>query len=231
MIDLYSWATPNGHKIHIFLEEIGVKYNLHAVDIGKGEQFTPEFLKISPNNKIPAITDSEGPNGEKISLFESGAILIYLAEKFGKFLPTDAINRYKTIEWLMFQKAGFGPMLGQAHHFRNYAPIKVDYAIERYTNEAKRLYNVLNTQLGVSEFVATNELTIADMAIYPWARVYANQGVEIDELPHFKRWLDMLDARPAFVKGCQVLTNLRKTTPFTDEEREVLFGKKQLERK
>ncbi len=231
MIDLYSWATPNGHKIHIILEELGVKYNIHPIDIGKGDQFQQEFLKISPNNKIPAITDSEGPNGQKICLFESGAILIYLAEKFGKFLPNDAYNRYKTIEWLMFQMAGFGPMLGQAHHFRIYAPQKVDYAIERYTNEAKRLYGVLNTQLGYHEFVATDELTIADIAIYPWARLYANQGVDIELYPNFKRWFMMLDARPAFIKGCQVLTELRKTTPITDAEREVLYGNKQYERK
>ncbi len=231
MIDLYSWATPNGHKIHIMLELLGVEYRVHPIDIGKGDQFKPEFLQISPNNKIPAIVDSDGPGGKALNLFESGAILIYLAEKYGKYIPTDPFLKYKTIEWLMFQMAGFGPMLGQAHHFRIYAPEKVEYAINRYTNEAKRLYGVLDKQLSTNDYVVGKELTIADIAIYPWSRSYTNQGIDIDQYPNFKRWFTHCNTIPAFVKGCEVLTNLRDNTPLTDKQREVLYGKTQYERK
>ncbi len=154
MIDVYSWATPNGHKVHIMLEETGLPYKVHAVDIGAGAQFTPKFLKISPNNKIPAIVDKDGPDGKRFSLFESGAILLYLAEKTRQFMPLDAGQRYRTIEWLMFQMGGIGPMLGQAHHFRVYAPTKIKYAIDRYTNEANRLYGVLDDRLKKSDYLA-----------------------------------------------------------------------------
>ncbi|MBR8315507.1 glutathione S-transferase N-terminal domain-containing protein [Burkholderia dolosa] len=223
MIDVYSWATPNGHKVHIMLEETGLAYRVHPVDIGAGDQFKPEFLKISPNNKIPAIVDSDGPGGQPISLFESGAILIYLAEKTGKFLPSDPVARYATLEWLMFQMGGVGPMLGQAHHFRLYAPQKIEYAVDRYTNEAKRLYNVMEKRLGESEYLAGSEYTIADIATFPWTRSWQNQGVVLDELPNVKRWHDAIAARPAVQRGVEVLASLRKALQ-DDKAREVLFG-------
>ncbi|MDN7901676.1 glutathione binding-like protein [Burkholderia cepacia] len=223
MIDVYSWATPNGHKVHIMLEETGLAYRVHPVDIGAGDQFKPEFLKISPNNKIPAIVDPDGPGGKPISLFESGAILIYLAEKTGKFLPTDPTARYATLEWLMFQMGGVGPMLGQAHHFRLYAPEKIEYAINRYTNEAKRLYNVMDKRLGESEYLAGDTYTIADIATFPWTRSWQNQGIVLDELPNVKRWYDTIAGRPAVQRGVEVLASMRKALQ-DDKAREVLFG-------
>ncbi|RQT69755.1 glutathione S-transferase family protein [Burkholderia cepacia] len=223
MIDVYSWATPNGHKVHIMLEETGLAYRVHPVDIGAGDQFKPEFLKISPNNKIPAIVDPDGPGGKPISLFESGAILIYLAEKTGKFLPTDPDARYATLEWLMFQMGGVGPMLGQAHHFRLYAPEKIEYAVNRYTNEAKRLYNVMDKRLGESEYLAGDTYTIADIATFPWTRSWQNQGIVLDELPNVKRWYDTIAARPAVQRGVEVLASMRKALQ-DDKAREVLFG-------
>ncbi|WP_244846692.1 glutathione binding-like protein [Caballeronia sp. SL2Y3] len=222
MIDVYSWPTPNGHKIHIMLEETGLEYRAHPVDIGAGDQFKPDFLAISPNNKIPAIIDNDGPEGKPFALFESGAILVYLAEKTGKLLPPDAIGRYTTIQWLMFQMGGVGPMLGQTHHFRNYAPEKIDYAINRYTNEARRLYGVMDKQLGVTQYLAGNEYTIADIATFPWTRSWENQGIVLDEFPNVRRWFDAIAARPAVERGVQVLARERK--PFTDKEKEVLFG-------
>ncbi len=183
MIEVYSWATPNGHKIHIMLEECGLAYRAIPIDIGTGAQFAPEFLAISPNNKIPAIVDPDGPDGMPISLFESGAILLYLAAKTGRFLPADVRGRYATLEWLMFQMGGVGPMLGQAHHFRMYAPEQIAYAVDRYSNEAKRLYGVLDRRLATSAFVAGDEYTIADIAIFPWLRSWKNQGVVLDEFP------------------------------------------------
>ncbi|VXC20305.1 putative S-transferase [Burkholderia sp. 8Y] len=222
MIDVYSWPTPNGHKIHIMLEETGLEYRAHAIDIGAGDQFTPDFLAISPNNKIPAIIDNDGPEGKPFALFESGAILVYLAEKTGKLLPADAIGRYTTIQWLMFQMGGVGPMLGQTHHFRNYAPEKIDYAINRYTNEARRLYGVMDKQLGVTQYLAGSEYTIADIATFPWTRSWENQGIVLDEFPNVRRWFDAIAARPAVERGVQVLARERK--PFTDKEKEVLFG-------
>jgi GST-like protein len=222
MIDVYSWATPNGHKIHIMLEETGLEYSVHAVDIGAGDQFTPDFLAISPNNKIPAIIDNAGPEGRPLALFESGAILIYLAEKTGKFLPADPVGRYETIQWLMFQMGGIGPMLGQTHHFRNYAPEKIEYAINRYSNEARRLYGVMDKQLGVTKYLAGDEYTIADIATFPWTRSWENQGIVLDEFPNVKRWFDAIAARPAVKRGVEVLARERK--PFTDKEKEVLFG-------
>ncbi|MDB5831701.1 MAG: hypothetical protein JWR14_1531, partial [Caballeronia sp.] len=188
MIDVYSWATPNGHKIHIMLEELGLEYKPIPIDIGAGDQFTPEFLAISPNNKIPAIIDSDGPDGKPLALFESGAILFYLAEKTGKFLPLDPVGRYTTMQWLMFQMGGVGPMLGQAHHFRIYAPEKIEYAVNRYSNEARRLYGVMDKQLGVTRFLAGNDYSIADIATFPWTRSWKNQGIELDEFPNVKRW-------------------------------------------
>ena len=226
MIEVYSWATPNGHKVHIMLEECGLAYRAHAVDIGAGDQFKPEFLAISPNNKIPAITDTDGPGGKPISLFESGAILLYLAAKTGRFLPTDLAARYEVLEWLMFQMGGVGPMLGQAHHFRIYAPEKIPYAIDRYSNEAKRLYGVMNKRLAKSTYIGGAEYGIADIAIFPWLRSWKNQGIDWADHPHLKGWFDEVAARPAVVRGVEVLAALRK--PLTDDKaRELLFGKTQ----
>jgi GSH-dependent disulfide-bond oxidoreductase len=223
MIDLHSWATPNGHKIHIMLEETGLEYRVHPIDIGAGDQFEPEFLAISPNNKIPAIVDSDGPGGKPISLFESGAILIYLAEKTGKFLPAEPSARYTTLQWLMFQMGGLGPMLGQTHHFRIYAPEKIEYAINRYTNETKRLYGVMDTQLGKTQYLAGDDYTIADIASFPWTRSWQNQGIELAEYPNVKRWHEAIAARPAVVRGVEVLASARKPL-MDDKAREVLFG-------
>jgi len=230
MIDVYSWATPNGHKIHIMLEELGLEYKAIPIDIGAGDQFTPEFLAISPNNKIPAIVDSDGPEGKPLALFESGAILFYLAEKTGKFLPLDPVGRYTTIQWLMFQMGGVGPMLGQAHHFRIYAPEKIEYAVNRYSNEAKRLYGVMDKQLGVTRYLAGNEYSIADIAAFPWTRSWKNQGIELDEFPNVKRWFDEISARPAVVRGVEVLASARKDLTG-DKQREVLFGAQQYARR
>jgi GST-like protein len=230
MIEVYSWATPNGHKVHIMLEECGLPYRAHGVNIGTGEQFAPEFLAISPNNKIPAITDPEGPDGEPISLFESGAILLYLAAKTGRFLPEDTRGRYEVLQWLMFQMGGVGPMLGQAHHFRLYAPEKIPYAIDRYTNEAKRLYGVMNRRLAKSTYIAGDSYTIADIAIFPWLRSWKNQGIDWADYPHLKGWFDEIAARPAVKRGVEVLAAERK--PITDDKaREVLFGKTQYQQR
>ena len=230
MIDVYSWATPNGHKIHIMLEELGLEYKAIPIDIGAGDQFTPAFLAISPNNKIPAIVDSDGPNGKPLALFESGAILFYLAEKTGKFLPLDPVGRYTTMQWLMFQMGGVGPMLGQAHHFRIYAPEKIEYAVNRYSNEAKRLYGVMDKQLGVTRYLAGNDYSIADIATFPWTRSWKNQGIELDEFPNVKRWFDEISARPAVIRGVEVLTSARKDLTG-DKQREVLFGAQQYARR
>lgn len=202
-IELYTWSTPNGHKASIALEEMELDYNVHPINIGQGEQFAPEFLKISPNNRIPAIVDPEGPDGKPISLFESGAILIYLAEKTGKLMPADTRARYSALQWLMWQMGGFGPMLGQAHHFRRFAKEEVPYAIERYTNETRRLYGVLDKRLGEAEFLA-GDYSIADVATFPWAARHEWQGVALDEFPAVKRWYDAIEARPAVQKGMAV---------------------------
>jgi GSH-dependent disulfide-bond oxidoreductase len=230
MIEVYSWATPNGHKVHIMLEECGLPYRVIPVDIGAGDQFKPDFLAISPNNKIPAIVDPDGPDGQPMSLFESGAILLYLASKTGRFLPASTRGRFEMLEWLMFQMASVGPMLGQAHHFRIYAPQKVPYAVARYTNEAKRLYGVMNKRLAKSTYIAGAEYSIADIAIFPWLRSWKNQGIDWKDYPHLKGWFDEIAARPAVKRGVQVLANLRK--PITGEaEREILFGDRQLEQR
>jgi GSH-dependent disulfide-bond oxidoreductase len=231
MIDLYTWPTPNGHKIHIALEELGLPYNVHAVDIGEGDQFKPEFLKISPNNRIPAIVDQDGPNGKPMSLFESGAILIYLAEKTGKLLAPKGNARYVAITWLMFQMGNIGPMLGQAHHFRTYAPEKIPYAIERYTNEAKRLYGVLERRLSEVPYLAGTEYGIADIATFPWLRSWEKQGVTLSDYPGVQRWFDAIAARPAVQRGLQVLADRANKQPITDRQRDILFGTKQYERR
>jgi GST-like protein len=203
-IDLYTWSTPNGRKVSILLEELGVPYKTHAIDISKNDQFAPSFVAINPNSKIPAIVDNDGPNGKPFSVFESGAILIYLAEKFGKFLPKDARGRSITLQWLMFQMGGFGPMLGQAHHFMKFAPVKVEYGIERYGKEAKRLYGVLDKHLATNTYLAGDEYTIADMATYPWAARHEYHQVDLAAFPNVKRWYDAIGARPAVKKGMAV---------------------------
>ena len=228
MIDLYTAATPNGQKIHIMVEECGLEYREHFLDIGKGEQFTPEFLAISPNNKIPAIVDSDGPDGEPISVFESGMILLYLAEKTGRFLPSEARARLTTLEWLFWQMGGFGPMLGQAHHFNKYAPDRIEYAMNRYTKEAGRLYGVLDRRLGDHEFVA-GEYSIADMAIFPWCRLHARQGQNLDDFPNARRWFDQVSARPAVARDMARLED--KAGTFTKESWSNLFGNAQYRRR
>lgn len=230
MIEVYSWPTPNGHKVHIMLEECALPYRVHAVDIGAGEQFDPAFLAISPNNKIPAIVDPDGPDGRPISLFESGAILLYLAGKTGRLLPADVRGKYTVLQWLMFQMGGLGPMLGQAHHFRVYAPEKIPYAIERYTQEARRLYGVLNRQIARQRYVAGNDYSIADIAVFPWLRSWKNQGIDWNDHPHLKGWFDEIAARPAVQRGVEVLAERRR--PLLDERaRDTLFGATQYRRR
>ena len=230
MIQVYSWATPNGHKVHVMLEECGLRlghdWQAIPVNIGKGDQFKPDFLAISPNNRIPAILDPNGPDGKPISLFESGAILMYLAAKTGQFLPKSDRLKYQVLQWLMFQMGGVGPMLGQNHHFRIYAPEKVDYAVNRYTNKAKRLYGVMDKQLATSKFIACNQYTIADIAIFPWLRNWARQGIDWADYLHLQRWFDLIAARPAVQRGVQVLADLRPAV-HTAAEHEVMFGKEQ----
>jgi GST-like protein len=230
MIDVYSWATPNGHKVHIMLEELGLDYRAHAVDIGAGDQFAEEFLKISPNNKIPAIVDSDGPDGKPISLFESGAILIYLAGKTGKLLGTTDREKYNVLQWVMFQMGGLGPMLGQAHHFRIYAPEKIEYAVNRYSNEAKRLYGVLDKQLSKTAYLAGDEYTIADIASFPWTRSWKNQGIELSDYPNVQRWFDAISERPAVQRGVAVLADKRKALT-DDKARDILFGNSQYKKR
>jgi len=223
-IDLYYWPTPNGWKISIALEEMGLPYNVIPVNISKGDQFKPEFLAFSPNNRMPAIIDPEGPDGKPISVFESGAILQYLGRKTGLFYPSDERGRVNVEQWLMWQMGGFGPMLGQNHHFNHYAPEKIPYAMERYTKETNRLYGVLDRQLGKHAFVA-GEYSIADMAAVGWAKLWERQGQNIADFPNVKRWLDTLLARPAVQRGLAVAGELRNTSNMQDPAvRAVLFG-------
>jgi GST-like protein len=203
MFDLYTWSTPNGRKASIMLEECGLAYEVHAIDISKGEQFAPDFLKISPNNKIPAIVDPDGPGGRRFSLFESGAILIYLGEKTGRFIPKDPATRYIALQWLMFQMGGLGPMLGQTHHFLRAAPEPVPYAIKRYKDETRRLYGVLDKRLGEAEYLA-GEYSIADIASYPWVARYEWHQIDLVDFPNVKRWFDVIGARPAVERGMKV---------------------------
>lgn len=201
MIELYTWTTPNGRKVTIALEEMGLAYNVHTVNITKDEQFEPAFLQISPNNRIPAIVDADGPDGQPVSVFETGAILLYLAEKTGQFMPTDSRKKIAVYEWLMWQMGGYGPMLGQAHHFLRYNVGKAPYAEERYRNETLRLYGVLDRRLAGNEFVAGDEYSIADMAIYPWTARHEWHQAPLDDFVHVKRWYDQLGQRPAVQKG------------------------------
>lgn len=230
-IDLFYWPTPNGWKISIALEELGLPYTIRPVNIGEGDQFQPDFLKISPNNKMPAIIDPEGPEGRPIAIFESGAILIYLAEKTGRLMPTDPRGRYAVLEWLMFQMGGVGPMLGQAHHFRQYAPEKIPYAIDRYTNEAGRLYNVLDKRLSETEWVAGDGYSIADIAIFPWIVPHERQGQSFDERPHLKRWYETMKARPAVSTGLDVGKELRSGSATDPKAFQTLFGAAQYQKR
>ena len=229
MIDLYVWPTPNAFKVSIFLEETETPYKVIPVDIGKGEQFTPEFLKISPNNRMPAIVDHEPMGGgDPITIFESGAILCYLGEKTGKFFPQETRAKYKVLEWLFWQMAGIGPMFGQVGHFVRYAPEQIPYAIERYTNESLRLVKVLDTRLGEAEYVA-GEYSIADMAIFPWLRL-ATMREQVAFFKHVTRWQKAIEARPAVRRGLDLLRERRNPGPLTAEARENLFGNKQFKR-
>ena len=223
MIELYTAGTPNGWKVSIALEELGMPYTVHPVDIMNGEQKQPAFLAINPNGRIPAVIDTDEDN---LSIFESGAILIHLAEKAGRLIGHDPASRSRVLQWLMFQMGGVGPMLGQTHHFRVYAPEKIDYAIDRYTNEAKRLYGVMNRQLAKSKYIAGPDYSIADIAIFPWLRSWKNQGIAWNDYPHLKGWFDEIAARPAVQRGVEVLAQQRK--PLVDEQsRKMLFGSEQ----
>jgi GST-like protein len=225
-LELHYWPTPNGWKITILLEELGVPYEVRYVDIGKGDQFKPEFLAIAPNNRMPALTDPEGPGGKPVSMFESAAIMMYIGRKFGAFYPLDDERaRIEVEQWLMWQMGGFGPMLGQNHHFRNYAPEKIPYAIKRYEDEAHRLYRVLDTRLADREFVA-GDYSIADMAIVSWGRTPDRQGVDIAEFPNFARWREALMARPAVARGMAVGEERRSNIQDDEQARKVLFGQR-----
>jgi GST-like protein len=224
MIDLYYWTTPNGHKITIFLEETGLPYNIKPVNIGKGEQFAPEFLTISPNNRIPAIVDHEPGDGKgPLSVFESGAILQYLAEKTGKFLPADPRGRAEVMQWLFWQMGGLGPMLGQNHHFRNYTTEQIPYAINRYVKETERLYGVLDERLAGREFVA-GDYSIADIACYPWIVPHERQGQNLDDFPNLKRWFHTIRNRPAVQRAYEMANTVNTATTMTEEAKSVLFG-------
>jgi GST-like protein len=224
MIDLYYWTTPNGHKITIFLEETGLKHRIVPVNISKGDQFKAEFIAISPNNRIPAIVDHDPKdNGDPISVFESGAILMYLAEKVGKYLPTGLRRRTAVMKWLFWQMAGLGPMAGQNHHFSLYAPRKISYAIDRYVRETSRLYSVLDTCLAEHEFIA-DHYSIADMAPYPWIVPYQRQRQKLDDFPHLKRWFNAIEARPAVQRAYARAAKINAAPVVTEESKKILFG-------
>jgi len=224
MIDLYYWTTPNGHKITMFLEEAGLPYKIVPVNIGAGEQFDPKFLAISPNNRIPAIVDHEPKDGgDPIHIFESGAILLYLAEKTGQFIPHDPRGRVQVLEWLMWQISGLGPMAGQNHHFAVYAPEKLPYAIDRYVKETNRLYGVLNKRLANRPFVA-GDYSIADMACYPWIVPYERQGQKLEDFPHLQRWFEEIKGRPATVRAYERAKEINTQPTVSEETRKVLFG-------
>ncbi len=233
MIHLYYWPTPNGHKASIMLEEVGLPYEVHPINILKGEQFEPEFLKISPNNRIPAIVDTEGPGGGPYSLFESGAILMYLAEKTGKLWPTDPRRHYDMLQWLFFQMGNVGPMFGQNGHFQGYAKVDVPYAKERYHNESKRLYGVMDRRLAQHEYLAGAEYSLADVATYPWTmpRQWELHRINIEEFPNVKRWNALVAARPAVQRGAAVLAESQRVGNPTDEAFENLFGARQYQKR
>ncbi|WP_414589709.1 glutathione binding-like protein [Scytonema sp. PCC 10023] len=224
MIELYYWTTPNGHKITIFLEEVELPYTIIPINIGAGDQFKPEFLKVSPNNRIPAIVDREpAGGGEPISVFESGAILLYLAEKTGKLIPTDLHQRVEVLQWLFWQIGGLGPMAGQNHHFNRYAPEKIDYAIKRYVNETARLYAVLDKRLADREFVA-GDYSIADIAAYPWIVPYESQSQKLEDFPNLKRWFETIQARPAVIRAYEKAEAFKNQALDPDKSRDLLFN-------
>jgi len=231
MLEVWSWPTPNGHKVHIAVEELGLPYRVVPVNIGSGEQFRPEFLAINPNHRIPAIVDPDGPGGQKLRLFESGAILIYLAEKTGRLLPSDPATRYICLQWLMFQMGGVGPMFGQYGHFHSYAPEKLAYPMERYANEVKRLHRVLDKRLSEAAYLAGDDYSIADIATYPWLRFPERRGIDFADYPNVRRWFEAIDARPAVRRGVEVLSENQRRGSMTDAEREVLFGKTQFQQR
>ena len=227
MIDLFYWPTPNGWKITILFEELELDYNIIPVNIIEGDQFAPDFLKIAPNNRMPAIVDPDGADGEPISIFESGAILLHYAEKHQKFVPVDERERIDVLQWLFFQMGNVGPMLGQCHHFRNYAAEKLEYAIDRYTREATRLYRVVDRRLNDRDYVA-GDYSIADMALFPWMRVWKNQGQTLEDFPHLAKWIDRMYQRPAVRRGLDVMKDEQaKKREFTEDQRSIMFGDKQ----
>jgi GSH-dependent disulfide-bond oxidoreductase len=224
MIDLYYWTTPNGHKITIFLEETGLPYRIVPVNISKGEQFQPDFLAISPNNRMPAIVDRNPKDGgAPLSVFESGAILVYLAEKTGQYLPTGLRDRTVVMQWLFWQMAGLGPMAGQNHHFSQYAPEKIPYAVDRYVRETNRLYGVLDKRLSAHQFIA-GRYSIADMAAYPWIVPHARQGQKLEDFPHLQRWFQMMRERPAVQRAYARAGEINSTPTVTEESKKILFG-------
>jgi GST-like protein len=230
MIEVWSWPTPNGHKVHIALEELGLPYKVVPVDIGKGDQFRPEFLAVTPNHRIPAIVDLDGPGGKRLKLFESAAILIYLSEKAGgQLIPADPLERYICLQWMMFQVAGVGPMFGQYNHFANYAVEKVPSAIERYSNEVKRLHRVLDKRLGEAVYLAGSDYSMADIMLFPWIRNPERRAIDLADYPNILRWHDEIAARPAVQRGLEVLAAKKRASPMTDEAREILFGKTQFQ--
>jgi len=233
MITLHAWPTPNAHKVSIMLEECGLDYKVETVDITAGDQFKPEFLELSPNNRMPALVDDEGPDGKPISVFESGAILIYLADKTGKFMPPSGNARYAVMQWLMFQMGNLGPICGQAHHFRDAAPERVPYAINRFTDEAGRLYGVMDRGLAATTYLAGDDYSIADMACWPWVRVHRYHGQSWDDFPNVKRWFDDIAARSAVQEGMKLLTDKRAKTRdiLDDKSRDILFGKTQMSKR
>ena len=228
MIDAWTWPTPNGHKVHIALEELALPYKVIPINIGKGDQFKPEFLAITPNHRIPAIVDHDGPGGKAVEIFESGAILIYLSEKTGgKLIPTDPAGRYACLQWLMFQMGGVGPMFGQYNHFANYATDKIPYAIERYTNEVIRLHRVLDKRLSQAAYLAGDQDSLADIATFPWVRNPDRRNINLSDYPNVQRWHDAIAARPAVQRGVEVLAENQRKGAMTDAEKEVMFGKTQ----
>ncbi len=227
MIELHYWPTPNGHKVTMLLEEAGLEYRIVPVDIGRGEQFRPEFLRIAPNNRMPAIVDhAPADGGSPVSLFESGAILLYLAEKTGRFVPVDLRGRAEVLQWLFWQMGGLGPMAGQNHHFSQYAPERIPYAVDRYVNETNRLYGVLDRRLADRPFVAGEAYTIADMASYPWIVPHERQGQKLEDFPNLKRWFEAIKARPATIRAYDIVqkVNPQAAVPMTDEAKKVMFG-------
>jgi GST-like protein len=227
MIDVWTWPTPNGHKVHIALEELELPYKVIPVNIGAGDQFEPQFLAINPNHRIPAIVDPDGPGGKPLTLFESGAILIYLAEKTGKLIPTDPVERLTCLQWLMFQMGGVGPMFGQYNHFAAYAAEKLPYAIDRYAKEVARLHRVLEKRLSQSAYLAGPDYSIADIATFPWIRNPDRRGIDLQTFPAVQRWHDAIAARPAVQRGVEVLSERQRRGQITDAERHVMFGEAQ----